>query len=135
MYRLDEISKKYKEKLITADEAASKVENNMRVHFGLGIGAVNDLDVALSKRDDLRGVEILSTVAIHAPWEVYKKGYPLEYFRFGSAHFTGADRKMANDGRCWYIPMNFNELTSYWEHNDCNIDIAMLSVCPMDEYG
>ena len=135
MYRLDEIREKYKEKLITADEAASKVENNMRVHFGLGIGAVNDLDVALSKRDDLRGVEILSTVAIHAPWEVYKKGYPLEYFRFGSAHFTGADRKMANDGRCWYIPMNFNELTSYWEHNDCNIDIAMLSVCPMDEYG
>ena len=135
MYRLDEIQDKYKEKLITADEAASKVENNMRVHFGLGIGAVNDLDVALSKRDDLRGVEILSTVAIHAPWEVYKKGYPLEYYRFGSAHFTGADRKMASDGRCWYIPMNFNELTSYWEHNDCNIDIAMLSVCPMDEYG
>lgn len=57
MYRLDEIQDKYKEKLITADEAASKVENNMRVHFGLGIGAVNDLDVALSKRDDLRGVE------------------------------------------------------------------------------
>ena len=135
MYRLDEIQDKYKEKLITADEAASKVENNMRVHFGLGIGAVNDLDVALSKRDDLRGVEILSTVAIHAPWEVYKKGYPLDYYRFGSAHFTGADRKMASDGRCWYIPMNFNELTSYWEHNDCNIDIAMLSVCPMDEYG
>lgn len=51
MYRLEEIKDNYKKKVITADQAAALVENNMRVHFGLGIGAVNDLDIALAKRE------------------------------------------------------------------------------------
>lgn len=135
MYNFKEIKENYKKKLITADQGANLVKDNMRVHFGLGIGAVNDLDEALAKRSDLKGIEILSTVAIHSPWEVYKAGYPLDQFKFASAHFTGADRKMGKEGKCSYIPMNFNELPSYWPNNDCGVDIAMMSVCPMDEYG
>ncbi|MDD7511900.1 MAG: acetyl-CoA hydrolase/transferase C-terminal domain-containing protein [Peptostreptococcaceae bacterium] len=137
MYRLDEIFKIYQEKLITADEAAAMVEPNNRIHFGLGLGVVKDLDAALARRaDTLRGVEVVSTVGIQQDFlHLYKAGQSLDNVRFASAHYNGFDRKMAVNDKCWYIPMNFNELPSYWDQNDCQVDIAMLQVGPMDKYG
>lgn len=138
MYRFDEISQVYKEKLITADEAAALVEPNSRLHFGLGLGCINDIDEALARRaDTLKNVEVLSTVTIRKEFfKVYQATKDSSSVKFASAHFNGFDRKMsAEGGRCWYIPMNFNELPSFWYNNDCEIDIAMLQVGPMDAYG
>ena len=45
------------------------------------------------------------------------------------------DREMSRAGRCWYIPMMFNELPVYWQHNDSGVDIAFFQVAPMDKHG
>ena len=50
MYKASLLGKKYKEKLITADQAAEMVHNNNRIHFGLGLGTVKDIDKALAYR-------------------------------------------------------------------------------------
>ena len=42
---------------------------------------------------------------------------------------------MSKAGRCWYIPMMFNELPVYWQHNDSGVDIAFFQVAPMDKHG
>ncbi len=42
---------------------------------------------------------------------------------------------MCKDGRCWYIPMLFNELPHYWHNNEHHVDIAFLQVAPMDSHG
>ena len=44
MYKVSDLAQKYKEKLITADQAAAMVENGSRIHFGLGCGSVVDID-------------------------------------------------------------------------------------------
>ena len=137
MYKVSSLAEEYKKKLITADQAAAMVENNSRIHFGLGCGSVVDIDAALAKRaDELQGVEIISTVAIrHEPFKVYQATTSNDQVRFASAHFSGFDRKMCKDGRCWYIPMLFNELPFYWKNNECGIDIAFFQVAPMDSHG
>lgn len=137
MYKVSTLAEEYKKKLITADQAAAMVENNSRIHFGLGCGCVVDIDEALAKRaDELKGIEIISTVAIRKePFKVYQATSSNDQVRFASAHFSGFDRQMCKDGRCWYIPMLFNELPFYWKNNDNNVDIAFFQVGPMDALG
>ena len=137
MYKVSELQNEYKRKLITADEAASLVKSGMRVHFGLGLGAINDIDIAISKRaEELRNVDVISTVAIReTPFATYLATDSIEQVRFSSAHFNSHDRAMRKDGRCWYIPMLFSELPSYWLNNDNSIDIAYFQVAPMDSHG
>ena len=112
MYKVSELASEYKKKLITADQAAAMVKNGDKLHFGLGCGAIVDIDKAIAKRaDELRDITVISTVAIREkPFETYLATTSNEQVRFSSAHFNVHDRKMNRDGRCWYIPMMFCEL-------------------------
>lgn len=137
MYKVSNLAEEYSKKLITADQAAAMVQPGNRIHYGTGCGAVNDIDEALAKRaDELKDVHILSTVTIRKePFKVYQATTSNDQVRFSSAHFSGFDRMMCKQGRCWYIPMLFNELPYYWTNNGCNPDIAMFQVSPMDSCG
>ncbi|MBE6026293.1 MAG: butyryl-CoA:acetate CoA-transferase [Clostridiales bacterium] len=137
MYKVEQLQKEYKKKLITADQAAAYVRNGMRIHFGTGCGAVVDIDKALAKRaDELEDVTIISTVAIrNEPFEVFKATTSNDQVRFSSAHFSAQDRVMNKEGRCWYIPMMFSELPFLWVNNNNEVDIAYFQVAPMDEHG
>jgi acyl-CoA hydrolase len=137
MYKVSQLEKEYKKKLITADQAAAYVRNGMRIHFGTGCGAVVDIDKALAKRaDELEDVTIISTVAIrNEPFEVFSATNSNDQVRFASAHFSAQDRVMNKEGRCWYIPMMFSELPFLWVNNNNEVDIAYFQVAPMDEHG
>ena len=137
MYKVSHLQEEYKKKLITADQAAAMVKPGDRLHFGTGCGAIVDIDKAIARRaDELKDVTVLSTVSIRKePFETYKATTSNEQVRFQSAHFSGFDRKMSKDGRCWYIPMLFCELPFLWTNNNNDIDIAMFQVAPMDEHG
>lgn len=137
MYKTSLLDQEYKKKLITAERAAEMVQNNSRIHFGLGLGTVKDIDKALAKRaHELRNVEIVSTVGVRStPFETFLASESNEQVRFASAHFSAFDREMSKAGRCWYIPMMFNELPVYWQHNDSGVDIAFFQVAPMDKHG
>lgn len=137
MYKIADLENEYKKKLITADEAASFVKSGDRIHFGFGCGTVVDIDKALAKRaKDLRDVTIISTIAVREePFETYKQTDSNDQVRFVSAHFSGNDRLMNKDGRCWYMPIMFNELPWLWYNNDNGVDIAYFQVGPMDEHG
>ena len=77
MYKVSTLAEEYKKKLITADEAAAMVRPGDRIHYGLGCGAVVDIDEALAKRaDELHGVEVISTVSIREkPFALYAVSY------------------------------------------------------------
>ena len=45
MYRITELQKEYKKKLITAEQAAEMVQPGNRLHFGLGCGSIVDLSL------------------------------------------------------------------------------------------
>ena len=137
MYKVSQLQKEYKRKLITADQAAAYVRNGMRIHFGTGCGAVVDIDKALARRaDELEDVTIISTAAIREePFEVFKATHSNEQVRFSSTLFSAQDREMNEAGRCWYIPMMSSELPQLWVNNDNGVDIAYFQVAPMDKHG
>ena len=137
MYKVSDLASEYKKKLITADQAAAMVKTGDKLHFGLGCGAIVDIDKAIARRaDELKDITVISTVAIREkPFETYLATTGNEQVRFASAHFNVHDRKMNRDGRCWYIPMMFCELPFLWVNNNNEIDIAMFQVAPMDSHG
>lgn len=137
MYKVSTLAEEYKKKLITADEAAAMVGKDYRLYYGLGCGSPIDIDNALARRvDTLEGVELLSTVTIRTqPFQALEAASSAAQVKAGSAHFTGNDRKMSKEGKCWYVPMTFCELPSYWPNNGCGMDIAFFQVTPMDEHG
>lgn len=137
MYKVEKLQEEYRKKLITAEQAASYVKKGDRIHFGFGCGSVVDIDKALAKRsDELEDVTIISTMAIREePFEVFKATESNDQVRFVSAHFSGNDRIMNKEGRCWYMPIMFNELPYLWYNNNNGVDIAYFQVGPMDEFG
>ncbi len=132
----------YESKRVSAETAAQVVRNGYRVHFGTGAGIVDTMDKALAMRvSELRDVTILSTVGIHEePLATYRAAAALgeegpKHVRFTSAHFSAFDRRMADEGNCWYMPMMFCELPELWNDNGNHIDVAMFQVGPMDSNG
>ena len=128
----------YESKRVSAETAAQVVRNGYRVHFGTGAGIVDTMDKALAMRvSELRDVTILSTVGIHEePLATYRAAAALgeegpKHVRFTSAHFSAFDRRMADEGNCWYMPMMFCELPELWNDNGNHIDVAMFQVGPI----
>ncbi len=136
MYKVANVRDEYNKRLITANQAAAIVKNGDRIHFGTGCGTPVDIDIALGKRaEELRGVVVLSTVAIRKQQFQAGKNSCTDNVAFTSAHFGGGDRAMSKEGRCWYMPMMFNELPYLWTNNSNDIDIAVFQVGPMDAHG
>lgn len=140
MYEISQVQNEYKTKLIDADYAASLVKSNYRLHFGVGTGTSVYMDRALAKRlkNDtlLRGLEIQTEVGVrHDMMETYKAEHDVNRIRFYSSHFTARDRRMMDEGNCWYVPILFNEEPLYWHLEGNGFDICCIQVAPMDRYG
>jgi butyryl-CoA:acetate CoA-transferase len=137
MYKSSEIMAAYKAKLKTADEAVKVIKSGDRVHYGLFNGLVFDLDQALAKRTkELHDVLVCTTIwAYPTPPAILQADPESKHFKYLSTHFSGFDRKMNKEGRCWFIPVLFRENPKYWAETVGDIDVAMLQVTPMDKYG
>jgi len=132
-----EIQSEYKKKLVSADEAVKVVKSGDRIHYGLFNGLVVDLDKALAKRtEELFGVKVCTTIwAYPEPPAILAADPNSNHFKYLSTHMSALDRKMNKNGCCWYIPVQFRENTKYWAGNVGDIDVAMLQVGPMDQWG
>lgn len=135
--KLAGLQAEYKSKLVSADEAVKVVKSGDRVHYGLFNGLVVDLDKALAKRtEELLDVKICTTIwAYPEPPAILQADPESRHFKYLSTHMSGLDRKMNKQGCCWYIPVQFRENTKYWAENVGDIDVAMLQVSPMDQWG
>ncbi len=135
--KMNELAAEYKKKLVTADEAVRIVKSKDRVHYGLFCGIVRELDRALAKRtEELEDVLVCDTIwAYEEPPEILKADPESKHFKYLSTHMSGLDRKMNKEGRCWFVPVQFRENPKLWAENVGDIDVAMLQVAPMDQYG
>lgn len=137
LYKSSQIYEEFKKKTVTADEAVKVVKSGDRVHYGLFCGIVRDLDVALAKRtEELHDVLVCDTIWGGEEIPAILRADPeAKHFKYLSTHMSALDRKMNKEGRCWFIPVQFRENPKLWAENVGGIDVAMLQVAPMDQYG
>lgn len=125
----------YNSKLITAEQAASKVKSGDWIDYGWCIGHTYDIDRAIAARAaELSDVNVRGGVTLRMP-EIFKIENPGEHFTWNSWHYTGIDRKIAEELKCgYYCPIRYSEIPRYYRENVAPIAVAMCQVAPMDKH-
>ena len=125
----------YREKLTTAEKAASVVKSGDWVDYGWCVTHPVALDKALTARkSELKNVNIRGGVCMWTP-EVMKIPAAENPFTWNDCHFSGAVRNLAKNGNVFYIPLRYSELPRYFRENMDPVDVAMFQVAPMDKHG
>ena len=92
------------------------------------------LDAALAeRRDELHAVKIRGNLT-PGPIRVIECDPEMEHFIYNTWHCGVYERKMCDEGRAFFSPMLFRNLEWYYR-NFLTVNVAMLSVAPMDEDG
>lgn len=128
-------SKKYNEKLITAERAAGLVKSGDFVDYAWAAQTPVAIDKELAKRaGELKEVVVRGGVLLSEP-EIFKADPNGDTFIWNSWHSGGAERRRINstDGG-FYNPLRYSELPRYYRENS-KVDIAYIVVTPMDKHG
>jgi butyryl-CoA:acetate CoA-transferase len=125
----------YTKKLVKPEEAVKVVRSGDWVEYGQFAVQAVVLDRALAARKgELRDVKIRATTRAFGIPEVVKADPTAEHFAYHNLHFSGIDRKLHDQGLCWFVPILYHEVPRYYREN-CELDVAMLPVAPMDRHG
>lgn len=124
----------YKSKLSSAEKAVELIKSGDWVDYGSNNSMPFSLDAALAKRkDELKGVKVRGNL-MPGPIQVMECDPEMEHFVYNTWHCSGYERKMCGAGRGFFIPMIFRNLDAYYRYY-LDVDVAMLSVSPMDDEG
>ena len=130
-----DFSQEYKQKLISAKDAASMVESGNWLDFGWCNAMAYDFDIELAKRvDELKDVKIRGGIYLWEP-AFFKADPKGEHFTWNSWHASGLERKMIATGSAFYMPLRYSEMPRYYRENAEPIDIAVFQVTSMDKHG
>jgi len=130
----------YRSKLISVEKAASLVESNNIIDYGMFATKPVDFDVALSKRagDGLENVSIRGTGTVLPIPEVIKNDPQQLSFQYFSWYYTLIDRTAGDYGLCCHNPFNYHEATLLAANTDFSHmwpAVWCAQTTPMDEHG
>jgi len=124
----------YQQKLRTAEEAVRLVKDGDWVDYSQTCSFPQALDRALSARSgELRDVKLRGAVAMLPVATVEHD--PGHSFTYNAWHCSALDRRYIDQGRAFHTPMLFRQLGGYYRKGFAPVDVAMVTVAPMDEHG
>ena len=122
------------EKVVSAEEAISKINRGSRVFIGTGCGEpqhlirtmVNDIHM-----QDIMVYQMLSsTLSRYVDDESFHRRFSLKLF-FISVQM----RKAAFEGKIDYIPTYLSQIPTLFETHRIGLDVALIQVSPPDRFG
>ncbi len=128
-------AKEYSRKLVSADEAVKCVKSGDHVLYGEFVMNSQLLDAALARRkEELFDVKVRTTTCPFAP-QVVLSDPEQEHFIYTDVHFSAASRRLHDKELCYYAPLTYHEMPSWYTSVGIPVDVAMLMVGPMDKNG
>ena len=125
----------YRKKSITAEEAAKIVKSGDWIDYSQCCSFPTDLDKALAARkDELTDVKVRNAISA-LPIAVVEEDPDQTAFTYNLWHCSGLDRTYLDKGMAYHEPMLFRHCGSYYEQGIAPVDVAMLTVSPMDRHG
>ena len=124
----------YRAKLRRPEEAVQVIKDGDWVDYGAASAKPTILDRALAKRrDELHDVKVRGCL-LDGPIQVAECDPTQEHFVYHTWHCSAYERKLCDKGLCYFTPMVFHNMAAYY-HFFINVDVAMISVTPMDKHG
>lgn len=125
----------YHQKLKTAEEAVKLVQSGDWVDYSQTCAFPEALDEALAaRRDELTDVNVRSALSMK-PVQVVEQDPTHKAFTLNLWHCSGLDRRYLDKGLAYHIPMLFRDCGSYYRRGFAPVNVAMISVPPMDAHG
>ncbi|ACL70653.1 acetyl-CoA hydrolase/transferase family protein [Halothermothrix orenii] len=128
-----DFQKLYREKLVTARDAAGRVKSGDRIVVALGCGETPAILENLADRaSELEGVMVDQMLPLYN-YSYFKKGME-DSIRHNAWFISSLSRGIVNEGRADFTPNFFHEAPGlYREFID--VDILLATVSPMDKHG
>jgi acyl-CoA hydrolase len=124
----------YKKKLISAEDAVSKINSGDRVYISGNAATPFMLTRALAKRkDELKDVELVHVLLLGE--DPLSQPEMQGHFRHNSLFVGPGDRKAINEGRADYIPIFLHQIPNLFYSGQMPLDVAILHLSPPDEHG
>jgi acyl-CoA hydrolase len=124
----------YKQKLVSADEAAGLINSGDRVYYGGNAAIPRAIIGALAGRsEELENVQ-LNHVLLLGEDPLSQPGME-NSFRHNSLFVGPADRRAVNDGRADYMPIFLHQIPRLFQSGVIPLDVAIIMVSPPDEHG
>ena len=128
----------YLKKRRTAREAVACIKPGDWIDYGFCGQMPYDLDRALAERlaeePELTGLNFRGGLALRQP-AVTALPDAAERITWNSWHCSAIERRLMEQGICYYAPIRFSEMTRYYRENVERVDVAMIQVSPMDAHG
>lgn len=129
------VYEEYKKKLVTAEEAVKIVKDGDWVDYSQCCSFPEALDAALAGRvGELKDINVRNAISMK-PIQIVEKDPDMKSFTYNLWHCSGIDRKYVDQGRAFYSPMIFRNCGSYYTKGYAKVNVAMISVAPMDKNG
>ncbi len=124
----------YREKLRTPKEAVMIVKDGDWVDYSQTCSFPTLLDAALAERSgEVHDVKIRNAISMKPVQTV--ENDPYGSFTYNLWHCSGLDRKYIDQGRAFHTPMLFRHCGTYYTKGFAPVNVAMITVAPMDRYG
>ncbi len=128
-------AQEYTNKLRNAQEAVKIVKSGDNVHYGEFVMNSQLLDAALADRkEDLCNVIVRTNCCPFVP-QVVQVDPKREHFTLIDTHFSSVSRHLHDNDLCYYEPLTYHEVPSWYYRGYVPVDVAMIKVGPMDEHG
>ncbi len=124
----------YASKLISAQEAMTKIKRGSRVFLGTGCGEPQHLIKAMVSDQGLYDIMIYQmlsfTLSHYVDHLSFQKRFSLKLF-----FISRSMRRAAFEGRIDYLPCYMSQIPGLFSSNRIGLDVAMVQVSPPDKYG
>lgn len=130
-----DIYAEYTKKFVAPEEAVKVVKSGDWVDYSQCCSFPEALDTALAQRkDELRNVNVRHALSVKKV-QIVEHDPEQKAFTYNLWHCSGLDRSYLDKGRAYYEPMLFRNCGSYYSQKQAPVNVAMITVAPMDKNG
>ncbi|MFX1484698.1 MAG: 4-hydroxybutyrate CoA-transferase, partial [Promethearchaeota archaeon] len=127
-------TEKYKDKIVTATKAISKIRRGTRILLGTGCGVPYHLVQELGKNaDKMADNEIVHLITIGNTPSADPKFQA--QFRHNTFFVSDNIRNAVSEGRADYTPAPLSDIPFFFRTKRIPLDVALIQVSPPDEFG
>lgn len=124
----------YRNKRVTADQAAALVKSGDYVEFGYCLSKAIAMDMALARRkDELFNVNVHCSNTLTKVYiaEADPQG---DHFIYSTGHCSASERPLIGTF-AFYVPSSFGQNPEWFRRGYRPVDIVMIQARPMDKHG
>ncbi|WP_250673987.1 acetyl-CoA hydrolase/transferase C-terminal domain-containing protein [Paraclostridium ghonii] len=124
----------YKEKLVSAGDAAQKIKSGNRIVTGHATGEPQKvIEAMVNESERYSNVEIVHMIGM-GPGEYVKKDKEFN-FKHNALFVGSSTREAVAEGRADFTPCHFSEVPRLFKEEYLKVDVAIIQVSPPDNNG